>query len=586
MDRENIPVVSDENRIESLLANIQPVPSEQFHKRMKQAAWRFEDKQGTPGNLKLKLAIVLTVLMLLASLFATPQGRAWAQEVFHFFARIDSETAELPESTRKLLQDNETTYDVPLVPVFIPTVSPEVAALPGCETAQASYTCQVDQAESRLGFDLKELPKTPEGWKFDSVSFMTSSKSASIRYLLDFSSTSYGTFGLIQGEGASPRFDQNNPWSVVPADKVKNVKVGNHEAEYVNGSFSLYTGSNHLTWDDMDGHQRLAWSDGIKWYLIDFWPNLNSPERIGLNQLIEMAESLVDTPPEASNALDPDYLYSVSDAETISGLDLKAPTLLPIEKSFSHARYFSDNKQVQVRLFYGVNNELVIYEQKARSVDFSTPKGYEIVKVNGRNAFYGADKEGGDLHQFLWWEADGLSYQMHFYQYLEKLDQGQMIAIAESMQDVNDFHTNESRPYEYVSIYAKALGFNALEFPEPPAGLSYVTVFGDPEGRCIYIIYKSVAEPASLFLHQCATGKRFNVADIPSSMAQQVKIGNHQGIYAEGSFMTQANGQILWNPDPTQKQLYWQENGLWIDMSISGIDHNKEDLISYAESLR
>lgn len=585
MDSRKIPSVPDENRMEDLLASIQPVPSEQFHQKMKQAAWLFEGKRTIFRNSKLKLGIVFTVLILLASLFVTPQGRAWAQEVFHFFARINSETAEAPESTRKLLQDINANapYDTPLVPVFIPAISPEVAALPGCETTQQSYTCQVAQAESQLGFDLKELPQTPEGWKFDSVTFMTSSKSASINYLLDFSSTSYGTFNLIQGQGKDPWYDQKNPWSLVPEDKVKKVKVGDHEAEYVNGSFN-YTGGKNLTWNDVNGHQRLAWSDGTRWYLIDFWPNLTPPDRVDRDQLIEMAESLVDTPPETTSALDPDFLYSVSDSETISGLDLKAPTLLPMETSFSYARYFPDHKQV--RLFYGVNGELVIYEQKAQSEDFSTPKGYEIVKVNGRNAFYGADTEGGDPHQFLWWVADGISYQMHFYQYFARIDQEKMIAIAESMQDVNDFRTKESMPYEYVSIYADALGFDALEFPKVPTGWSFANVMGSADGRCIYTFYQSTAEHASLIIQQCATDKYTSAADIPFGMAQQVKIGNHTGIYAEGSFVTQENGQLLWNHDPTQKQLYWQENGLWIDMTLSGELSSEEDLISYAESLR
>src|SRR5512139_874456 len=103
MDRKNIPQVPDENRMEGLLASIQPSPSEQFHQKMKQAVWLSEGNQMAPRNLKLKLAIALSILVLLGSLFVTPQGRAWAQEAFHFFARINSQTAELPESTRKLL---------------------------------------------------------------------------------------------------------------------------------------------------------------------------------------------------------------------------------------------------------------------------------------------------------------------------------------------------------------------------------------------------------------------------------------------------------------------------------------------------
>ena len=109
---------------------------------------------------------------------------------------------------------------------------------------------------------------------------------------------------------------------------------------------------------------------------------------------------------------------------------------------------------------------------------------------------------------------------------------------------------------------------------------------GNADGRCLYTVYQSAAEHASLIIQQCATDKYSSAADIPFGMAQQVKIGNHTGIYAEGSFVTQENGQLLWNPDPTQKQLYWQENGLWIDMTLSGELSSEEDLISYAESLR
>jgi hypothetical protein len=62
----------------------------------------------------------------------------------------------------------------------------------------------------------------------------------------------------------------------------------------------------------------------------------------------------------------------------------------------------------------------------------------------------------------------------------------------------------------------------------------------------------------------------------------------HKGVYAEGSFITQENGKLFWTPDPSQKQLYWQENGLWLNMTLSGesaVSHKKGELILYAESL-
>ena len=39
------PMTPDENRIEELLAKFQPVPSEGFHKKMKQVIWQAGEKR-------------------------------------------------------------------------------------------------------------------------------------------------------------------------------------------------------------------------------------------------------------------------------------------------------------------------------------------------------------------------------------------------------------------------------------------------------------------------------------------------------------------------------------------------------------
>lgn len=598
MNKHNISPIPDENKLEELLGKIQPVPSERFHHKMKQAAWRVGGGQRIViKNFRLKITFAIVAIAALTALFITPQGRAWAQEVFQFFTRINSLTAELPESDLKQMQDINNTYDLPLVPVFIPTVSPEMAALPGCETPQKSqsYRCQVALAESQLGFDLKELPATPEDWKFEFLHFDPASKSATIGYTLDLRYASYGTtYGslyLLQGFGDFPGFYKNSPWNVVPADKVEVVNVGDYTGEYVRGSFSLPVDSNNLVWDDSDQHQRLAWTDGRRWYLIDFWPNLNVTDRIDRDQLIGLAESLVDSSLEKSKPLDPDFLYSISDAEEISGFDLKAPTILPIEAKFSYARFYSYNQEV--RLFYGINNELVIYQWKDKSLEFNTLStshpDYEIVEVSGERALFGSPK-GTDPYLFLWWQKDGRYYQMYHYEYIgAKLDKEKMIAIAESMQDIDDFRTKDSRPYEYVSIYAQALGFDAKEFPTTPNRWSYSNVWGDPQARCIGFVYTSTTEQGSLYLEQCRTDKRFDLSDVPASSIDSVKIGDIQGQYVVGDFVTGDNGEIAWDPAAPAKQLYWQEDGLWIQVSLHGNStkvYDKEDLISIAESLR
>ncbi len=596
MNKHNSPVTPDENRIEELLAKIQPTPGEQFHQKMRQMAWRAEAKQVPMGrHFRWKLAAAIATLVILAGLFTTPQGRAWAQQVFQFFIRINSTTVQLPESEVKWLQEYDNDYDLPLAPVFIPTVSPEMAKLPGCETPQSSqsYHCQIAFAESQLGLDLMELPATPEGWKFESISFDPYSKTANIRYSFDISSsTSYSMLNISQGTGALPAWNQTSPWAAVPADSVEVVKIGNYDGEYVKGSFSLPAGSENLVWDDSDRHTRLAWSDGTHWVLLELRPNLNLPNTMGRDQLIELAESLASAPSEQEEALDPDALYSISDAEALSGLDLKAPTILPIETDFSYARYDASNQQV--RLFYGPNDELVIYEWNGKSFELDELAKIEnsnnrIVLVNGNKAYYAA-VDGPDERLFLWWKDDELFYQMYYYQYLgAQLNQEKMIAIAESMQDIDDFRSKDHVPYERVSIYEQALNIDAKEFATSPAGWTFERVWANPASPCIGLVYSSTDQPVWLSINQCKTDEYFDTSDVPFFKIRPVKIGHNWGKYIAGSFITNPNGQMTWDSDAPVKQLYWQQDGLWIQLSIGGegaAGYDKKDLISYAESLR
>jgi hypothetical protein len=597
MNKEDIPAVPDENKMEELLGKIQPVPSERFHQKMKQAAWRVEE-QLTAKNFRLKVALAIFFLAALATLFSTPQGRAWAQEVFQFFGRINSLTIKLPESQLKAMEATNDPYELPLVPAFIPTISLEITALPGCETQQKSqsYRCQVALAESQLGFDLKELPEKPEGWKFDSLRFDALSKRATISYTFDLRyaswGTTYSTLSLMQGIGDFPGFYKNSPWEVVPADKVEVVSVGNGQGEYVKGFFYKPADRDTLVWDDSNHQQRLAWSDGTRWYLIELWGNLNVPNTLGREGLIGLAESLVDSSLEKAEPLDPNFLYSVADAEEISGFDLKAPTLLPIGVSFSYARYYPSSKQV--RLFYGINNELVIYQWEDKSVDFDTlsiSNPYGIAEVNGEKARFGAGRDS-DPYMFLWWQNDGRYYQMYYYYYEyigAKLDKEKMVAIAESMEDVDDLRANVAKPYEYVSIYARSLGFDAREFSTTPSGWSYVNVWADPSARCIILVYTSTAEQGDLFIRQCGTDKRVDIPDAPTSSIEHVRIGRNQGQYIAGAFIPGEKGEMVWDPAAPSKELYWQENGLWIRLSLWGNNtsiYDKEELISIAESLR
>jgi hypothetical protein len=609
MNKPTLSAVPDENKIEELLTRLQPVPSEHFHQKMKQATWRMKDgKSVIVKNFRSKIALAVITLAILSILLITPPGRAWAQEVFQFFQKVDVNTIPLSQKELEWYNDFNTakeSYALPLVPVIIPTPVPEMASLPGCDNAEKaqSYACQVAYAESQLGFELMEFPVKPQGLEFQSVWFNEKTKTATIEF-------EYGEYGrslrLTQRLGSAPE-QPGGRWSWVPAGDVEKIQVGTFDGEYVSGFFDLPAGSSELVWNDTTIAQRVAWSDGTNWYLLE--SSMGNSGFIKRDQLIALAASLVKAPVMVDKQPDPDALdatlSSISEAEAYSGLDLKAPTLLPMGFEFSYARY-SSLRNNEVYLRYDGNNTgssgyMIIYEREENSISFdslSTTQGntqgnYEIVKINDQNAFYGFIEEGQSPHRFLWWRDGNLTYQMYFYWYNDSIhgviNKQKMIAIAESMEDINVFKGRTPKPYESVKIYEEALNIDILEFSTIPVGWSFYGFWAEAWDKCIGLAYTLTTVQGRLYLTECGTDRLFEISDIPATAIERVKVGKNKAQYITGAFGYDSNGKLVWQPDLPVRQLRWQESGLWIQMTISGestVLLDKEDLISLAESLR
>jgi hypothetical protein len=596
MNKQRRTGVPDENRMEELLGKIQPVPSELFHQKMRQAVWRTETPEfeaKNAGNYRLRFALTITALFLLAGILISPQGRAWAQEVVEFFRRINFTSIPVSEEDKEWMNAPVERYDLPLVPVAVPTLAPEMAALPECQTPEdsASYACQVAHAEAQLGMDLKEFPKTPEDWIFKTLHIEPGSKMAFLVY--NHSSGHGGDFVLQQGEG---QFQGDyGLLSAVPADKVESVMVGPYAGEYVLGGFILTKGDNSWRWDTST-FQRLAWSDGKRWFYIEIFPP--SPGHISRDKLVELAAGLVDTPAEPADPIDPDAISSIAKAEEITGLDLKAPGLLPLGYGFSHARYFLAKQSKEVHLYYDPNGDLIIYEWEGNPDDFDRfakiYTDHALVSVNGNPAFYGV-REGASEHEssylLLAWRDQQFNYRLYFYYNPAwgggMIDQEKMIAVAESMGDINDYKGNNNRAYEYVAIYEKALGLDAREFSTTPDGWSFTNVYAYPD--CLTLAYSAAKERVELVLNQCKTDEMLFPSKIPVNAIEQVKVKGKDGQYIAGNFEYDNNGTSVWNPDAPMRHIRWQEDGLWIQLIVIGdsvVRYDKKDLISYAERLR
>src|ERR1041384_982703 len=102
-------------------------------------------------------------------------------------------------------------------------------------------------------------------------------------------------------------------------------------------------------------------------------------------------------------------------------------------------------------------------------------------------------------------------------------------------------------------------------------------------------MYTSTTKQGNLFINQCKMDKVSDLSFIPSRSIERVKVGSYKAQYIVGGFVTADNGKQVWDSTLPVKQLYWQEDGLWLQMRLSGesaVQHTKEDLIALAESLK
>jgi hypothetical protein len=237
---------------------------------------------------------------------------------------------------------------------------------------------------------------------------------------------------------------------------------------------------------------------------------------------------------------------------------------------------------------------LTIRAWKGVPVDFKKPLGQyeftcESVNIRGDDAYYCA-RETPSARSFLWWHQDGLNYQMDYEQLLGgRVDREKMILIAESMQDVDDFRKRNMRSYEQAVIHAQALGIEFKNLAEAPEAWMFDYFWSDIPAQCINLVYKAAAGQDMLSINQCKTDKRSDISVFPLWAIERVEVGNTSGQYIGGDFVMTEDGKQIWDPTAPRKQLYWQQDGLWMQLSIYGnkaLLLDKETLVTYAESLK
>jgi hypothetical protein len=133
------------------------------------------------------------------------------------------------------------------------------------------------------------------------------------------------------------------------------------------------------------------------------------------------------------------------------------------------------------------------------------------------------------------------------------------------------------------------LGIDAKKFSEAPAGWIFANFWGDAYAQCIDFVYTSTTGQSTLFIDQCKTDRRFDISVFPSNSIKRARVGNIKGYYIVGEFVMADDGKQVWDPTSPRKQLYWQADGLWMQVAVYGDEAlllGKDDLISFAENLK
>jgi hypothetical protein len=360
------------DNLTSILADLaeSAAPSDQIDllprvkKSLEASTWR-NQQRSRPGEPNMQAAfirnprlqraalVLLALVIVVGVLFASGAGQAIAQKIFQFFTVTEATSFPVPTGQAFAVPSTATPAPVVILPLepatiqALPTPSQLVNADCATSASQDTYFCQVQAAEAQAGFDLKEFVYDPKGTQFSKVAFDPETRQAAMEFLV----TSGGGY-LYLRQGVKEYIPADDPWSKVPSGAVEQVSVNGNYAEIASGTYVVYPDATEAVWEP-GGQLSLVWREGNRWFVLEKLGDPYPIEWITEEELVRLAEGLVDerplgvVPPQ-----DPENLPSLDAAEVLAGFDVLAPTLLPKGYEFKRAVWTGES----VGLFYGPKN--------------------------------------------------------------------------------------------------------------------------------------------------------------------------------------------------------------------------------------
>lgn len=423
MNKQNQSAVPDEKRTEELVTKIQPVPSEEFHQKMRNAAWQRNGEKHIKmvvRNGRLKIAIACAVLLLGLTLLATPQARAFAQSILQFFTRAETNSFPVQAPEMPLNESNSSA----------PTAEPPAPLI------------SLSEAERQAHFDASELPLVPDGFHY--LGARVYGSAISLEY-------------EAQGGGGNLIIMQSNDgflqsdWDKVPAEAVIPVKIGDLDAEFAQGTFVVPAGATSAIWNPSVAILRLRWKrDGI-WFEMSKFGDVEAIEYLDQNGMIELAERLTT---DISS-------LEIKDVESAAKFDILEPTWIPESLSFDGAAFESsewgERKQDAVRIFYSfgprlASNGIVLTQQPIQSIEtcdicdlVGNSAQVDTVQINSTTGEYAVGVwKANDAGNWIWsndpwlqrlrWQENDMAFELLYMGPPEEITKADLIAIAESLQ--------------------------------------------------------------------------------------------------------------------------------------------------------
>lgn len=393
---------------------------------------RTSERTSQPHSRSRRLMGAALGLVLLAGIvfLLTPQGQAWAQDVFQFFNKTESDRMSFDAYQATVTGETSTS-------------TPEGTTEP---TPTQDYALDnrmsIEEVQTAAGFMPYQPTWLPEGYKFAGALFDDEAKVITLIY--DYLDNQNNRFILRQGSLAGlPEYDIS--FIIGSSADIQEVWVNGVYGEYLEGTWAGEV--EDAVWDNDTYRKRMIWKEDGRAFEIMY---TGFPRYFLKDDMIAVAESLSSNLPES-------YLYDYLTLEEVQArvdFPILQPTELPQGFGFDHAVYNQEHNFIVLMYTYGGNINKAIGLQIEPISESGTcylcrlvgsSAFIQEVMINGVKGEYVEGVWTLEDGEVIWksysehswmktliWQADGMIFNLNYFG--NDLLKDDLVVIAESVQ--------------------------------------------------------------------------------------------------------------------------------------------------------